>query len=95
MVKGPLHSADGRSACWLWFRSGAGHGGAKRDPVSQPWYAKNVADLTSLNREAEDLFEKGNQDAAAVLMKQGEALSHRLLEVPRPTLEATEAAADL
>jgi hypothetical protein len=65
------------------------------DPVKQPWYGQNLMKLTELNREAGSLFAKGDQDGAADLMKQGEGLSHRLLEVPRPTLEATEAAGDL
>jgi hypothetical protein len=68
---------------------------AKGSAVSQDWYAPTVAQLNELNGQAGELFAKGNQDAAAALMKQGEALSHKLLEVPRPTLEATEAASDL
>ena len=65
------------------------------DPVKQPWYAHTLTQLSALNQDAESLFAKGDQDAAAALMKQGESLSHRLLEVPRPTLEATEAAGNL
>ncbi len=61
----------------------------------QAWYPGVLAQLTDLNRAAETLFKNNQPDQAAALIQRGEPLASRLLSVPRPTLEATEAAADL
>ena len=65
------------------------------DPTKEAWYAPAVAKLTALDRKAEAAFRKNDQDAAAALIEQAKPLSARLLGVPRPTLEAMEAASDL
>jgi len=49
----------------------------------------------SIDRQAEDAFKVGKADQAAALIQQGQPLMDRLLAVPRPTLEAVEAASDL
>lgn len=48
-----------------------------------------------MNRQALELFQRGESDAAAALIMKGEPLSKRLISVPQPTLAATEAASDL
>lgn len=48
-----------------------------------------------MNRQAKELVQAGKSDAAAALIVKGEALSKQLISVPRPTLEATEAASDV
>ena len=48
-----------------------------------------------MNHEAVSSFESGKSDQAAALIEKGQPLMKRLLSVPRPTLEATEAASDL
>jgi hypothetical protein len=65
------------------------------DPTAEPWYGRTVGQLTALNRSASDLFRKGKGDDAAALIEKGEPLSAQLLAVQKPTLAATEAAADL
>lgn len=67
----------------------------QHDPVTEPWYARTVAELAKVNREAKASFQLGKPDAAAALIKKGELLSDRLLSVSKPTLAATEAASDL
>jgi hypothetical protein len=65
------------------------------DSVLEPWYHQTVEQLTEMNREAVSSFESGKSDQAAALIEKGQPLMKRLLSVPRPTLEATEAASDL
>jgi len=48
-----------------------------------------------MNHEAVSSFESGKSDQAAALIEKGQPLVKRLLSVPQPTLEATEAASDL
>ena len=67
----------------------------RRDAVQEPWYHQTTEQLTEMNREAVNFFETGKSDQAAELIEQGQPLMKRLLSVPRPTLEATEAASDL
>ena len=69
--------------------------GPRRDAVQEPWYNQTVAQLAEMNREAVSSFESGKSDQAAALIEKGQPLMKRLLSVPRPTLEATEAASDL
>lgn len=68
---------------------------AKIDPTTQPWYAEAVTQLTAINTQANAAFHKGKQDQAAALIKDGQAISARLLEVLQPTLPAMQAASDL
>ena len=65
------------------------------DPATERWYVEGVAQLSEIDRKAEDLFKRGKQDQAAALIESGEKLSSRLLAVRQPTLEAMEAASDL
>jgi len=68
---------------------------AARDATKEAWYSETVQQLVGMNREAESFFESGKFDQAAALIEKGQPLMSRLLSVPRPTLEATEAASDL
>ena len=65
------------------------------DPTTEAWYSKGVDELTAMNREALEDFDKGKEDHAAALIEKGEAASGRLLSVPHPTLAAAEAVSDL
>jgi hypothetical protein len=65
------------------------------DPAADASYGKAVQQLATLDQEARDEFTKGQPDRAAALIQSGEPISKRLMSVPRPTLEATEAASDL
>ena len=67
----------------------------QRDATKEAWYGETVQQLVGMNREAESFFESGKSDQAAALIEKGQPLMSRLLSVPRPTLEATEAASDL
>jgi len=66
-----------------------------RDPTTEAWYGETINELTAMNRQAKELFEKGKADDAAALIEKGEPLSTRLNAVPQPTLAAIEAASDL
>lgn len=67
----------------------------KRDATTEPWYAETSQQLAGMNRQAESFFESGKSDEAAALIEKGQPLMSRLLSVPQPTLEATEAVSDL
>jgi hypothetical protein len=67
----------------------------ERDVTKEPWYSQTVSQLASINREAENSFKTGKSDEAAALIQKGQSLEDRLVAVPRPTLEALEAASDL
>jgi len=72
---------------------------APQDPTSESWYRDGVAELTVMNREAEQDFNGGKPggkpDDASSLILRGEPIASQLLGVPRPTLAAMEAASDL
>ena len=72
-----------------------GPGATGGDATSQPWYGKTVEQLAGMNRDADRLFQSGKGDDAAALIEKGQPLVKRLLDVPHPTLAATEAASDL
>jgi hypothetical protein len=59
------------------------------------WYGKTVNQLTELNRSAERFFQDGKSDQAAAAIEKGQPLVSRLLNVPKPSLAAVEAASDL
>ena len=90
-----------RSLCLLVFVVLAGCGPSapvespRHDPTTESWYAKDVNELTAMNRQAEEFFRKGKGDEAAALIEKGEPISQRLIGVLKPTLAATEAASDL
>ncbi len=67
----------------------------KRDATTEPWYSETAQQLAGMNRQAESFFESGKSDEAAALIEKGQPLMSRLLSVPQPTLEATEAASDV
>jgi hypothetical protein len=69
--------------------------GKRADPTTEPWYAEQVKELTSIDNQANDFFKRGKSDEAAALVQNGEKISTRLLGVPQPTLAAMEAASDL
>ncbi|MES1260641.1 MAG: hypothetical protein ABUS49_02810 [Acidobacteriota bacterium] len=99
-MPGKPPSKIGLFACCLALLAGCGTAPApvesvKRQPVDEPWYAEAVTQLNEIDREAESLFQRGKPDDAAARIQQGEPLASRLLSVPRPTLQATEAASDL
>jgi hypothetical protein len=54
-----------------------------------------VKEVADLSREANGSFETGKSDQAAALIEKAQPLVKRVLSVPKPTLEATEAASDL
>ena len=68
---------------------------AKPDPSSEAWYGETTEQLAAMDREAERLFDRREFDSAAAIVTQGQSLQSRLLAVPRPTLEAMQAASDL
>jgi hypothetical protein len=67
----------------------------KADPTKSADYVKAVEQLNSMNREAEADYRAGKSDDAAKIMEQEKPLVTQVLQVPQPTLAATEAAADL
>jgi hypothetical protein len=60
-----------------------------------PAYAELAGQLTSLNREAEEALKKGQGDKAATAVQNGLPIQAKLLQAPRPTLEAMQAISDL
>jgi hypothetical protein len=65
------------------------------DAAEPAWYGKAVDQLNQLNRAAERFFQDGKQDQAAAAIKEGQPMVSRLLNVPKPSLEAVAAASDL
>jgi hypothetical protein len=59
------------------------------------WYQQTVDQLAELNRSAERFFQDGKPDQAAAAIEKGQPLVSRLLNVPKPSLSAVEAASDL
>jgi hypothetical protein len=82
--------------CLLLFGCGAeAPPSIKSDPGPGESYRHAVEELSNLNQQARAAFAKGKGDQAAELIQRGETLSKQVLSLPRPTLEATEAASDL
>lgn len=67
----------------------------KPDVTTEAWYGETVAQLQAAAREAEDLYRRGKADEASGVLTRAEPLVKRVLEAPRPTLAAMEAASDL
>ena len=67
----------------------------KPDPVTEEWYGKSVKELAGMNLAAGKLYAAGKLDDAGSVVTKGQELEQRLLAVPRPTLEAMQAASDL
>jgi len=66
-----------------------------RDATKEAWYGETVRQLAEIAHEARTSFESGKSDQAAALIEKGQPLMKRLLSVPKPTVEAAEAASDL
>jgi hypothetical protein len=66
-----------------------------KDETQEPWYSETEKKLAVQNREAEQLWKKGDEDGAAKLIQDGETLSTKLLAVRNPTLAAMQDASDL
>ena len=66
----------------------------KAPQVSATWYQDAVNELVATNGEAEKQFKAGNGKEAGELVEKGEKLATKVLSIPRPTLEATQAASD-
>ena len=67
----------------------------KAAALSPTWYADAVSELAATAREAERLFTAGKANEAGALVQKGEDLASKVIGVPRPSLAATEAAADI
>ena len=65
------------------------------DPTKEPWYAQTLSRLQHINREARTAYENGDRQLAGKRVQEGQPLASKLLTIPRPTLEAVEAASDL
>jgi len=65
-----------------------------KDATKADWYQPLVEQLASMNRDAESLLHRGKPDGAAAIIQSSQPVLNRLLSVPRPTLEAMEAASD-
>jgi len=68
---------------------------AQADPTKEPSYGETVAQLASLDRDAESLLAAGKHDEAAAVITKAQPLEGRLLAPSHPTLAAMEAAGDL
>ncbi len=79
----------------MLIASCGGHPAAPPDPTAEPAYRQAVAELDQMNRDAEKFFAAGKRDDAAALIEKAQPLEKRVLDVPRPSLEAVEAASDL
>jgi hypothetical protein len=65
------------------------------DVTTEAWYKQAVTQLEANAHAADEAFANGKPDDAAALIEKGEPLESQVLGVPRPTLEAMEAATDL
>lgn len=79
----------------MWALVSCGGAGPARDPVQEAWYRQATDQLAAADRQAEAYFKAGKADDASAVIQKSEPLAKKLLAVPKPTLEATEAAADL
>ena len=65
------------------------------DPTAEASYTRNVEQLAAMFREASALVESKKLDEAGAVVTKAQPLIERLLSVPKPTLEAIQAASDL
>lgn len=65
------------------------------DPTTESWYPETVAEITALHRDALRLYRSGRSQEASELILKSQPLLSRVLRVPKPTLQAVEAASDL
>ncbi len=66
-----------------------------RDPAQEAWYRQTTDQLAAADRRAEAFYKDGKRDDASTIIEKSEPLATKLMSVPKPTLEATEAASDL
>jgi hypothetical protein len=64
------------------------------DATQEAWYGEAVQRLAEMNRQAQTLFQHGKSDQAAAIITAAEPWVKRVVSVPRPTLQALEAASD-
>ncbi len=67
----------------------------QQDPTTSATYRKDVQELAQLAHQADDAFKAGKSDDAAALIEKAQPVMKRVLEVPRPTLDAALAASDI
>jgi hypothetical protein len=67
----------------------------KPDPATEPWFAETLQELVAANREAEAFVRRRQFDRASEVIVKAQPVMARLLAVPRPSVEAVEAASDL
>jgi hypothetical protein len=65
------------------------------DPTTESWYTETIEKLSTLTAEARTHFEAGRRTEASSRIREAVPLSRKLLEIPRPNLEAMQAASDL
>ena len=68
---------------------------APKDPTTTSEYRDSIKELVTLNRQANDAFNKGKPDDASGLVQKGEPIESNILAPIHPTLAAMEAASDL
>lgn len=64
------------------------------DPTANAAYTRNVEQLAVMFREASALVEAKKLDEAGAVVTKAQPLIERVLSVPKPTLEAMQAASD-
>lgn len=64
------------------------------DPTKESWYAPGAEQLSRFNQQASALIAAGKDNDASAIITQTEGLAQRLISVPSPTYEATQAVAD-
>jgi len=67
----------------------------RTDAAESKEYRAALSRLVEMNRQSSAAFQAGDQDKAAKIMAEEKPLVQKVLGIPRPTLEAEEAASDL
>lgn len=75
--------------------AGCGSAPAPRDPSSDASYRKDVEQLASMARQANQDYQSGRANAASDAIEKAQQIEKRVLAVPHTTIEAAEAASDL
>jgi hypothetical protein len=66
----------------------------RADPTKESWYAPGAEQLSRFNQQAAALLAAGKDNDASAIITQTEGLAQRLISVPSPTYEATQAVSD-
>ncbi len=64
------------------------------DPTKESWYAAGAEQLSRFNQQAGALIAAGKDNDASAIITRTEGLAQRLISVPSPTYEATQAVSD-